>query len=230
MAEFFVLVHSPVLGPASWAPVAHELAGSGRQVLVPSLAGFTDAGPPYTGRLVELACAQVPAGPEDRVVLVLHSGAGVFAPYLAEAVAAREVAVVFADAALPPPATGATVTDRAFLPVLRDMASGGMVPPWPQWWPSDAVSPLFPDDETRRSVTREALSLPLAFFEEDLPPVPRSWRSSHPAYLRFSEGYQQHARAAASFGWPVRELPGQHLHMLVRPAEVAMAITGLAAR
>jgi len=30
-------------------------------------------------------------------------------------------------------------------------------------------------------------------------------------------------------GWPVRELPGEHLHMLVSPAEVAAAITSLAA-
>jgi hypothetical protein len=42
-------------------------------------------------------------------------------------------------------------------------------------------------------------------------------------------GYQAPAREAASRGWPVRELPGEHLHMLVRPADVATAIIGLAA-
>jgi hypothetical protein len=29
-------------------------------------------------------------------------------------------------------------------------------------------------------------------------------------------------------GWPVRDLPGGHLHMLASPGEVAAAITGLA--
>jgi hypothetical protein len=68
----FVLVHAPGLGPASWAPVAGELAGAGHEVTVPSLAGFTDAGPPYTRRLVQLAGAQIPDRAGDRVVLVLH--------------------------------------------------------------------------------------------------------------------------------------------------------------
>jgi hypothetical protein len=36
-------------------------------------------------------------------------------------------------------------------------------------------------------------------------------------------------QAPASRGWPVRELPGDHLHMLVRAADVATAIIGLAA-
>ena len=75
----------------------------------------------------------------------------------------------------------------------------------------------------------EACPVPLAVFEEDLPPVPDSWRSCHPAYLRFSEPYQEQADEAAQRGWPVRELPGQHLHMLVDPAGVATAITVLAA-
>jgi hypothetical protein len=81
------------------------------------------------------------------------------------------------------------VVDSAFLPFVRDLASDGMVPPWPQWWPDDVMSGLFPDEVTRRSVTREA----------------------------------------AGRGWPVRELPGEHLHMLVRPADVATALIGLAA-
>lgn len=119
--------------------------------------------------------------------------------------------------------------DSAFLPFLQDITAGGMVPPWPRWWPEEDLSPLFPDDVTRQSVSREASPLPFAFFAERLPPVPTSWRSCHPGYLRFSDGYQEPAREASSRGWPVRELPGQHLHMLVDPTGVAAAITGLAA-
>jgi hypothetical protein len=227
--ELFVLVHAPVVGPASWAPVAAELADSGHRVAVPSLAGFADAGPPYAPKLVELARAQVPGGAADSVVLVVHSGAGVFAPYLAEAIAATKVAVVFADAALPPASGPGDVVDRAFLPFLRGLASGAVVPPWPQWWPEHEMSALVPDERTRRSVLGEARPLPLAFFAERLPPRPDSWQACHPSYLRFSKSYEEPAREAAGRGWPVRELPGEHLHMLVRPADVAAAITSLAA-
>jgi len=229
VAEVFVLVHAPVLGPASWALVAGELSGSGHNVAVPSLSGCTDGGRPYAPQLVRQACAQVQASAADRVVLVVHSGAGVFAPYLAEAIAARETAVIFADAPIPPQSGRGKVIDGGFLPFLQDIATEGLVPPWPQWWPADEMSPLFPDEATRRVVASEARPLPLAFFEEDLPPVPGSWRSCHPGYLRFSEPYRDQADEAAQRGWPVRELPGQHLHMLVDPAGVATAITALAA-
>lgn len=229
MGERFVLVPAPVLGPASWAPVARELAGAGHEVTVASLSGFTDQGPPYLPRLVDRVCAQLPPGLADRVVLVTHSGAGVFAPYLAAAVRARTVAVIFADAALPPVSGSAHVIDSAFLPFLQDLARGGLVPPWPRWWPAEDLAPLFPDRETERVVTAEAPSLPLAFFEEELPPLPGSWHSCRSAFLCFSEGYQELAAEAASRGWPVRGLPGEHLHMLVRPAQVAGAISDLAA-
>ncbi|HEY3733553.1 MAG TPA: alpha/beta hydrolase [Streptosporangiaceae bacterium] len=229
MGECFVLVHSPVLGPASWVPAAAALAAAGHQVIVPSLSGFADGGPPYAPRLVRRACAQLPDCADDQVVLVVHSGAGELAPYLADAIPARGMTVVFADAGLPPQSGPATVTDTAFLPALRDLANEGMVPPWPQWWPADVVSALFPDEQAQRQVAGEATPLPLAFFAEQLPPLPEGWPSRRCAYLRFSEGYLGPAREARDRGWPVRELSGEHLHMIVEPAAVASAIVDLAA-
>jgi hypothetical protein len=235
----FVLVHAPVLGPRSWSAVAGELARQGCQVTVPSLTGFADGGPPYVPRLIQRASTQPGRHPAGRTVLVVHSGAGVFAPYLAQAIAAD--VVIFADASLPPapsdvpapdastPARPARVTDAGFLPFLRDIAADGIVPSWPTWWSAEDLAPLYPDDATRDAVNAEAAPLPLAFFEEILPPIPASWLAQHPAYLQFSEGYAETARQASSLGWPVRELPGEHLHMLVDPAGVAAAITGLAA-
>jgi hypothetical protein len=229
---FFVLVHAPVLGPASWSLVATELARHGHTVTVPSLAGFTDAGPPYVDRLIDRARAQIGHPPADHVVLVVHSGAGVFAPYLAEAAAASTV--IFADASVPPSPPylptrdePARVVEAGFLPFLRDIAADGIVPPWPQWWPAEELAPLYPDDATRTRVDAEAASLPLAFYEECLPPIPDSWRARHPAYLQFSEGYGQTARQADALGWPVGQLPGGHLHMLVDPVGVAATLTAL---
>ena len=229
VAPLIVLVHSPSLGPASWRPVADELSRAGRKVVVPSLAGFTAGGAPYAPRLVRLVAGQVRASPSDDVILVTHSGAGVFVPHLARAVAAREIAAVFADAALPRRPAGSTVVEGEFLPFLRERASGGVVLPWPQWWPGEDLAPLFPDEATHQAVTSEAAALPLRFFEETLPAVPDGWPPCRAAYLVFSPPYRREADEAARAGWPVRELPGGHLHMLVNPGAVAAAITSLAA-
>jgi pimeloyl-ACP methyl ester carboxylesterase len=229
VAPVIVLIHSPNLGPGSWRPVADELSRAGHQVVVPSLAGFADGGPPYVPRLVRLAAGQMPGGQVGEVILVTHSGAGVFVPHLVRAVAAREATAVFADAALPRQSGPSTVVEGEFLPFLRELASGGVVPPWPQWWPGEDLSPLFPDEATREAVTSEAGALPLRYFEETLPALPEGWPPCRAAYLAFSESYRREAAQAARAGWPVRELPGEHLHMLVSPGEVAAAITSLAA-
>lgn len=227
MATLVALVHAPVLGPRSWLPVAEELSRAGNEVVVPALAGFTDGGAPYAPRLVRLVADQVRATRRDAVVLVTHSGAGTFVPHLAAAVGG-DVVAVFTDAALPSRSSGSTVVDAEFLPHLRELATGGSVPPWPQWWPAEDLSALFPDDAAREAVCREARPLPLEFFAEELPALPDGWPSCPAAYLAFSEPYRREAGAAARAGWPVRDVPGGHLHMLVSPAEVATAITGLA--
>jgi hypothetical protein len=153
----------------------------------------------------------------------------VFAPYLAAGLTdtAAGVAVIFADAGLPPQDGPGRVTEREFLPFVRDLSDGGVVPPWPQWWPAAELDPLFPDQATRERVSSEAGPLPLSFFAETLPPVPVGWRARRCAFLRFSEGYREPAGQAAARGWPVRDLPGGHLHMLIAPAAVAEAITSL---
>ena len=230
VGDAFVLLHAPALGPASWAPVASALARGGHQVVVPALAGFASGRPPYVARLIRHAVAQLPVTSADRMVLVPHSGAGVFAPYLAAAVPGAAVRVVFADAALPPAAPGpATVVDAGFLPFLRDLAVDGMVPPWPDWWPDEDLSPLFPNADIRRTVAAEAPALPLAFYTEPLPPVPDAWAGCRCGFLQFSVGYQEQAAAARDRGWPVRALAGEHLHMLIDPDAVAAALVSLAA-
>jgi hypothetical protein len=229
MTDLFALIHAPVLGPASWQPVAAALTAAGRRVTVPSLAGFTAGGPPYAPALIKLGAEQVAraAGPGDRIVLVVHSGAGAFAGALASAVGAAEVAVVFADAGLPEPAGPTPVVDEAFLPYLREIAAGGVVPPWPQWFPDAAPAELFPSEAARAAVEADARPLPMEFFEESVPPGGRP--VDRAGYLLFSAGYEAAAAQARRRGWPVRDLPGSHLHPLVAPADVAGALIELAA-
>jgi hypothetical protein len=221
-------VHAPVLGPASWQPVGAELSAAGHRVVVPSLTGFPAGGPPYAPSLIRLFAQQLDFAAADRVVLVVHSGAGPFAAHLAAAVRSDQVAVVFADAGLPGRSGAAPVVNAAFLPYLREMAADGTVPPWPQWWPDADPAELFPSDAARAAVLADARPLPLAFFEESLPSAPGRRPLRDASYLLFSAGYQDDADEARQRGWPVTELAGSHLHMLVSPAEVAAAITGLA--
>jgi hypothetical protein len=227
MAPLIALIHAPVLGPRSWLPVAGELSRAGNEVVVPALAGFTDGGAPYVPRLVRLAAGQVRAARGDDVVLVTHSGAGVFVPHIITAIGGDAVAV-FADAALPSRSSGATVVDAEFLPYLRELAVDGVVPPWPRWWPEEDLAPLFPDGAARAAVCEEARPLPLGFFAEELPDLPGGWPPCKAGYLSFSEPYRREAGVAARAGWPARDLPGGHLQMVTSPAAVAAAITELA--
>lgn len=229
MSDLFVLVHAPVLGPASWRPTAAELTRAGHQAVVPSLLGFTDGGPPYVPRLITSFAEQAaPAvSGASRVVLAVHSGAGPLAAMLASVLAVPAVTVVFADAGLPAPSGPTPVTDARFLPYLRDLAQGDVVPPWPRWWPDADPAELFPGPaDTRAAAAGEARPLPLAFFTENVPPSMRPLGRA--AYLLLSQGYAGEAAKARDRGWPVTEITGSHLHMLADPGEVAAAITGLA--
>ena len=58
--------------------------------------------------------------------------------------------------------------------------------------------------------------------------MPASWPACRCAFLQFSPGYREPAAAARRRGWPVRELPGDHLHMLIDPDAVAAALIDLA--
>src|SRR5436309_1380906 len=97
----FVLVHSPLVGPGTWAPVARELAGAGCAVTVPSLLRVAEGGPPYWPRVaaaVADAVAGGPAGTGQQLVLAVHSNAGVFLPVIRQALAARPSCSLFVDA------------------------------------------------------------------------------------------------------------------------------------
>ena len=53
----FVLVHSPLVGPATWEPVARELAARGHCALVPSLLHVSDGEPPVWPRVLRMAAS-----------------------------------------------------------------------------------------------------------------------------------------------------------------------------
>lgn len=207
-----LLVPSPLLGPASWAPVARLLGAR-----VADLAGTTT--PAGVVAAVEAAATGL-----DRPVLVPHSNAGLYAPLLADRLAAR--ATVYVDAALPASPQSTALAPARFLDRLRTLAGDdGLLPPWTRWWP-DGVDDLFPDAAARAAVEAEQPRMPLSYFTAEVG-VPDGWADRPSAYLAFGDTYAEEIGFALACGWPVATLPGRHLHQLVAPAEVAAAITAL---
>ena len=79
MAARLLLVHSPLVGCATWDLVAADLAGGGWDLGVPDLMGTVMAGPPYCSRQAQALARSASGQP---AILIGHSGAG---PLLATA-------------------------------------------------------------------------------------------------------------------------------------------------
>lgn len=219
-APAYVLVHSPLVGPRTWAGVAEELRGRGHLAYVPSLLDVLDGPPPYYPAFARAAAAPVdPSG--GPVVLVAHSGAGALLPSVADALSVPVAAAVLVDAILPHPGQSwfssapAEIADQ-----LRGLRDGDRLPPWHEWFPPDALAALVPDERLREAFVAELRPLPFAYFEE---PAPRSesWPPAVRRYLRLSEAYAGAAADAASSGWRVDHLRSHHLAPVTAPAAVA---------
>ena len=223
----FVLVHSPSVGPATWAPVARELADRGYAALVPSLLDVSDGEPPVWPRVAAAVAGVLAAVPPDRpVVLVAHSNAGLFVPVIAAA-APRPRYELQRDALLPAREGATTLAEGGFLEFLKGLVQpDGRLPRWTDWWADEDVAPMFADEQTRRVVTEEQPRLPLSYYEQAVP-VPAGWADHPCGYLLFGPAYQPMADEARARGWPVVHIPGEHLHQIVDPPAVATALLDL---
>ena len=222
-----LLVHSPLVGPASWDLVAAGLAGRGYEVTMPGLTGTLTAGPPYVSRQAEVI-ARAAAG--QPAVLIGHSGSGPLLA-LAGALAGQARGYVFVDAGLPIPGQSWLETAPAGLATqVRAMADAeGWLPPWSQWWGDEVLAGLLPDPGTRQAFAASCPRLPLAMFREVHPAVPR-WPDAPGAYLQLSEAYEDQVARARELGWPVATRMSHHLALLTEPGPVAAALDDLIGR
>lgn len=235
MDAAFVLVHSPSVGPGTWAPVAGRLVARGATVVVPSLLEVARAAPPFWPRVTELVAERVAGLADGRpVVLVAHSNAGLFVPVIAAALARPVAGCLFVDAALPARRGPTPVVAAEHQEFLRKRAVDGVLPPWTTWFDETEVAPMFPDRATREAVEAEQPRLPLSYYEQ-LIPVPDGWDRQPCGYLLFGpphqedSPYEEVANEAAARGWAVERIPGRHLHQVVDPDGVADRIAAMAA-
>jgi pimeloyl-ACP methyl ester carboxylesterase len=93
----FLLVHSPLVGPATWRRVAEALRWWGHDVTMPDLTEAAATGAPDAA-----IRAAIPPQATETPVLVGHSGAGFFLPSIAAVLGAPARRLVFVDAGIPP--------------------------------------------------------------------------------------------------------------------------------
>jgi len=217
-----VLVSSPALGPQVWKSTGAELASRGWPVTyAPRIATAPETAADFVRALVT-------AIPTDHdVVLVPHSNAGLYVPAVVER--HQVVGSVFVDAGLPSRAGPTPLAPPHLYEFLRGRADAdSRLPPWTEWWDDEASAGLFPDAAAQHEVEAEQPRLPLSYFADSVPVQP-GWDDEPCAYLAFGDTYASEREQAEARGWPVRTLPGRHLHMLLDPAGVATAIVELLA-
>jgi hypothetical protein len=223
----FVLVHSPLVGPTSWRPVAREVERRGRAAVVPSLLGVAEAPAPQWRHVPEVVRAAT-GDLQGPVVLAGHSGAGLLLPAIADALTVEVAALVFVDSFLPPQAGTLELGTPAFMDQLRTLASDGVLPPWSSWFGERAMRELVPDERLRAALEGEMPRLPLSYFEASVP-APDGWSRRPCGYLLLSaDPYGPSATAARALGWPVREIHGgRHLAIATEPVPVTDALLEL---
>lgn len=216
-----LLVHSPLVGPSTWAPTGTRLRSDGHHVIVPDVTPAADVPPPRWDAFVDLADEAVADVP-GRVAVVGHSGAGPLLPAIGARLGQRLQGLVFVDAVVPAP-SGVHGTPSHLLALLDQHVVDGRLERWLDWWPEDVTAELVPDPAQRDSLRREMPRLPRALYDQDVP-LPDGWSAWPCAFVRLSEAYDDDLAEASARGWPIVELDATHLSPCTHPTPVASAI------
>jgi hypothetical protein len=207
------ILPSPLLGPATYEPLAASLTARGARTVVAPLPE-DDVAPEGV-----LAAFHSTVADHGATVVVAHSNAGYYAPKVG---ADLDLPVLFVDAALPAQdVTETLLAPAAFAEFIGSLpVTDGRLPSWPSWWERAELARLFPDSQWLDRVTREAPRLAPSYFTTSVP-VPRGWAARPAAYLAFGETYAAELAFARHAGWVVRREDGHHLAHLADPDHVA---------
>lgn len=219
-----MLIHSPLVGPATWASVANALGDDGIAVARPDLRDAVWAHRPMWQAAVDTALEGA-NDLGDEIIMVGHSGARAYLPLIGWGLSNRASALVFVDAVLPPTTGMHTPTDEV-QSFLRGLAVGGVLPPWSTWWGDDAMAALISDDGLRRAIEVEMPRVPLARYAESVP-VPDAWTRNRCGYVKLSSAYDAASDEARRRGWPTTSVAGTHLTLVTDPTVVVGAIQAI---
>lgn len=226
--RLFVLIHSPLVGPATWGKVAEALGRRGHITVVPTLSSDPGGPRPYWEQHVAQvidALSDIPRG--IPLVLVAHSGGGMLLPVIRQETRRPVDAYLFVDAGIPQ--DGKSRLDlfesQEAADGFREAAVDGLLPAWTE----DDLREVIPDDGLRRDFVRELRPLPLEVYQEPIP-VFAGWPEAPVGYLRFGDNpaYDADAARAEREGWPVSRLEGTHFHLLVDWEAVADKLVEMA--
>lgn len=211
------LVPSPFTGAAAWRPTAERLPGATAVDY-----GGVRAADGYDGVARRVAEAMG----EGSWIAVLHSGAGAFAPSLAEGGAGG---LIFVDAVRPHPGRSLRQVDPDIAAHLEAGASDGRLAPWNLWFDQDPLPRFLPDPAARAVFVADLPRPPMAFLDA-VAPASDAWERLPAAYLQLSRRYAAQADWAEARGLPVARADLHHLAMASHPAEVALLIGSLACK
>ncbi len=226
----FVLIHSPLVGPTTWEPVAVALRERWRSAMVAPLQDHVYSPRPYWVQHAEAVKYGLQAlRPNRPVILVGHSGAGPLLPVIGARLRQPVAAYLFVDAGIPVDAASRLDLMQREDPVWaaqfeQSLRDGEVFPTWTD----EDLAAIVPDAEQRRALLADLRPRDWIFFAEPIP-VPGGWPDAPCAYLQFSAAYDEPARQAQAQaqGWPFRHMDAGHFHMLVEPEAVAEAMLEL---
>jgi len=218
------LIHSPLMGPLTWTRLAAVLGARGVAAVLPELRDDPADRRPFWQQQAAAAAADLQRQAAGQpLVLVGHSGAGALLPAIRQALGRPAAGYLLVDAGWPLPGQTRLETFGAEAASFRAFLAGGGH--FPNWTRAD-LQEIVPDPAWAARLTADQRPRALPFWEEPIP-VFAGWPDAPGAYLLFSEPYRASASLARAAGWPVRELPAGHFHMLVEPDAVAEALLEL---
>lgn len=212
-----LLLPSPLLPAAPYAPLVRALADRGHRCLAASAAGAHSP-----AQLIERWSAQASADAS----LLAHSNAGYLAPAV-RAAAEGDRRIVFMDAALPPVEGDTALAPaglRSHLGSLVDPTTGTL-PPWTRWWPKQQLLRTIPADAFD-TIDASCPRMPISYFDSRVR-APERWVERSNAYLAFGATYSDEVELARRFDWPTRTLDGGHLEFLWNVDLVADSVSEL---
>jgi hypothetical protein len=227
----FVLVHSPLVGAATWTQVAERLRALGVGAVMPVLRDNGEEAGPFWQQHALSAALLLAALPRGRpLILAGHSGAGPLLPAIRRAAERDVAAYVFVDAGIPEDGRSRLDLLRSEMPEVADrfqahLEGGGR---YPAWQDQDLVETL-PDPEQRARVLAEVQPRAIGFWTEPIP-VDEGWPDAPCAYLQLSDAYSVPAKRARHEGWVYDRIDGGHFQMLVDPETVSEALVNLSRR